>query len=202
MSYFTDLASSNVFLRPSSPPPLVPVNSESDRESVIRLRGTNKSARFRPYTPVKFARTPCIASKFSRVQNRERENTHELVGTKLNWLWHTLREPRVFILEREWTTRASASIAEIFASLSMRVNSRMSVCLCKRGARIHASPRPSHRADIRHETPVRPTLWACRRCVFRDHYNIPHLLLLVKDLKDSDWERFLPIPTLTQSTKE
>ena len=50
MSYFTDLASSNVFLRPSSPPPLVPVNSESDRESVIRLRGTNKSARFRPYT--------------------------------------------------------------------------------------------------------------------------------------------------------
>ena len=31
---------------------------------------------------------------------------------------------------------------------------------------------------------------------------IPHLLLLVKDLKDSDWERFLPIPTLTQSTKE
>ena len=50
MSYFTDLASSNVFLRPSSPPPLVPANSESDRESVIRLRGTNKSARFRPYT--------------------------------------------------------------------------------------------------------------------------------------------------------
>ena len=50
MSYFTDLASSNVFLRPGSPPPLVPVNSESDRESVIRLRGTNKSARFRPYT--------------------------------------------------------------------------------------------------------------------------------------------------------
>ena len=50
MSYFTDLASSNVFLRPSSPPPLVPINSESGRESVIRLRDTNKSARFRPYT--------------------------------------------------------------------------------------------------------------------------------------------------------
>ena len=50
MSYFTDLSSSNVFLRPSSPPPLVPVNSESDRKSVIRLHGTNKSARFRPYT--------------------------------------------------------------------------------------------------------------------------------------------------------
>ncbi len=102
---------------------------------------------------------------------REKESVYALV--KNNWLWHTLREPRVFILEREWTTRASASIAEIFTSLSMRVNSRMSVCLCERSARIHASPRLSHRADIRHETPVHPTLWVCRRCVFRDHYIPP-----------------------------
>ena len=51
MSYFSDLESSSVFRRPSSPPPLVAINSsESGLESVIRLRGTNKSARFRPYT--------------------------------------------------------------------------------------------------------------------------------------------------------
>ena len=51
MSYFSDLESSSVFRRPSSPPPLVAINSsESGLESVIRLCGTNKSARFRPYT--------------------------------------------------------------------------------------------------------------------------------------------------------
>ena len=50
MNYFIDLESSSVFRRPSSPPPLVPINSESGRESVIRLRGTNNSTRFRPYT--------------------------------------------------------------------------------------------------------------------------------------------------------
>jgi hypothetical protein len=51
MSYFSDLESSSVFRPPSSPPPLVPINSsENGRESVIRLRGANKSARFRPYT--------------------------------------------------------------------------------------------------------------------------------------------------------
>ena len=66
-------------------------------------------------------------------RKRRRERT--------DWLWSILLEPRVFILEREWTTRASASIAEFFASLSKRVHSRMSVCLCERGARIHASPR-------------------------------------------------------------
>jgi hypothetical protein len=48
MSYFSDLDSSSAFARPKSPPPLVPI-SES-RHSVIRLRGANKSARFRPYT--------------------------------------------------------------------------------------------------------------------------------------------------------
>jgi hypothetical protein len=48
MSYFSDLDSSSAFARPKSPPPLVPI-SES-RRSVIRLRGANKSERFRPYT--------------------------------------------------------------------------------------------------------------------------------------------------------
>ncbi len=47
------------------------------------------------------------------------------------------------------TTRAPTSIAETFASLWKRLNSRMSVCLCERGARIHASPRLAYCADFR-----------------------------------------------------
>ena len=90
--------------------------------------------------------------------------------TKLNWLWFALQEPRVFILEREWTTRAQTSIAETFASLWKRVNSRMSVCLCERGARIHASPRIAYYADFRQETPVHTTLCVCRLSVIWDHY--------------------------------
>ena len=52
MSYFSDLNSSSVCEKPRSPPPLVPINPSdtNGRASVIRLRGKNKSERFRPYT--------------------------------------------------------------------------------------------------------------------------------------------------------
>jgi hypothetical protein len=46
----------------------------------------------------------------------------------------------------------------------------MSVCLCERGARIHASPHLAYCADFRQETPVHPSLWVCRLCVIWDHY--------------------------------
>ena len=50
------------------------------------------------------------------------------------------------------------------------MNSRMSVCLCERGARIHASPRLAYCANFGQEAPVHTTLCICRLCVIRDHY--------------------------------
>ena len=86
--------------------------------------------------------SPCIWGWHT---NGERECGWEWT----NWLCFTLQKSRVFILEREWTTRAPTSFAETFASLWKRVNSRLSVCLCERGARIHASPRLAQYAFCR-----------------------------------------------------
>ena len=49
----------------------------------------------------------------------------------------------------------------------------MSVCLCERGARIHAPPRIAYCADFRQEMPVHTTLCVCRLSMIRDHYIPP-----------------------------
>jgi hypothetical protein len=51
--------------------------------------------------------SPCIEAIHKYRKSTERERRCESTG----WIWFTLQKPRVFILEREWTTRAPTSIS-------------------------------------------------------------------------------------------